>query len=363
MTTETDVPRGTTASADISPGELQLAARNHGMPLEALRRDITPIGLHYLLIHFDIPFIDETSWRLRIEGVDRVVELSLQDLQSRPRITAPVTLECAGNGRTMLSPRAVSQPWMLEAVGTGEWTGTPLRPLLEEAGVGGDATTVVFTGMDRGVEAGTEEAYERGLDLAEALRDDLMIAYALNGQPLPPQHGFPARLLVPGWYGMASVKWLERITVTNEPYTGYQNVRAYRMRQHHDDEGVPLSRIAVRSLMVPPGVPDFATRVRQVGRGPCEIVGRAWSGSGPIVRVEVSDDLGSTWSQATVDDPVATHAWQRWQHTWQPAGAGETQLWCRATDASGATQPIDPVWNLGGYGANAVQRVPVVVHD
>src|SRR5206468_3366394 len=172
-----EVPAGTTASEQISREELQLATRNHGMPLEALRWPVTPVGLHYLLIHYDIPAVDPDGWRLRLDG----------------RVQRP-----------------------------------------------------------------------RSLALAEALRQEVLLAWSVNGQPLPPQHGFPLRLLVPGWYGMTSVKWLERITVSAVPFDGYQQARAYRWRGHPDEPGEPVTRIVPRSLMVPPGIPDFLTRRRFV---------------------------------------------------------------------------------------------------
>ncbi len=189
--------------------ELQLAGRNRGMPLEALRYDVTPTGLHYLLVHFDIPAVDPNDWRLQVGGlVDRQLDLSLDDLRSRPRRTIPVTLECAGNGRARLRPRPLSNPWLFEAIGTAEWGGTPLAPILDEAGIRDDAVELVFTGADRGVQGGVVHDYERSLSLAEARRAEVLLVDEMNGAPLQPQHGFPLRLLVPGWYGMTSVKWL-----------------------------------------------------------------------------------------------------------------------------------------------------------
>ena len=268
----------------ITADELQLAARNHGMPLEALRHTVTPVGLHYLLIHYDIPVVDPQTWRLHIG--DR--QLALDEIRALERRTLPITMECAGNGRAALAPRPVSQPWLLEAVGNAEWTGTPLRPLLE----GHSGVEVLFTGLDRGVENGIPQAYERSLPMDDALADDVLLAYELNGAPLPPQHGFPLRLLVPGWYGMTSVKWLTRIEVLQDPFTGYQNATAYRMRASEDDPGTPVTRMEPRALMAPPGVPDFMTRRRFLEPGPTTLEGRAWSGHGEIVRVEVAlEDL------------------------------------------------------------------------
>jgi sulfane dehydrogenase subunit SoxC len=343
----------------ISLEELQLATRNHGMPLEALRYDVTPVGLHYLLIHFDIPAVDVESWRLRIGGlVER--ELSLDEVKARPFVRMPVTLECAGNGRARIEPHVVSQPWLSEAVATGEWGGTPLAPLLEEAGVAASATEVVFTGADRGVEAEVEQAFERSLPLAEARRPEVVLAWELNGALLPPQHGFPLRLVVPGWYGMTSVKWLERITLVDRPFEGYQQSHSYRLRQAEDEEGEPLGRMLPRALMAPPGVPDFLTRRRHVAAGRRVLEGRAWSGFGRIVAVEVSDDGGASWRAAELAEPAARWAWTAWRLEWD-AEPGERELWCRARDDSGHEQPLEPLWNLGGYANNAVQRVPVTV--
>jgi DMSO/TMAO reductase YedYZ molybdopterin-dependent catalytic subunit len=346
----------------ITREELRLAARNHGMPLEALRYDVTPPGLHYLLIHYDIPDVDPDAWRLRVGGfVARPVELSLGDLRSRDSVAVAVTLECAGNGRALLEPRPVSQPWLTEAVGNAEWTGVPLRALLDDVGVEDGAVEVLFTGLDRGVEGGVEQDYERSLPLDEAMREDVLLAYEMNGRPLLPQHGFPLRLVVPGWYGMTHVKWLSRITLLAEPFRGYQHERGYRLRSDPDEPGEPLTRIRPRSLMVPPGIPEFMTRNRIVDAGPHVVRGRAWSGMAPIERVEFSDDDGRTWWDAELG-PMSPHAfaWRGWSHEWD-ATPGEPVLCCRATDATGDRQPLEPTWNVGGYANNAIQRIPALV--
>ncbi len=348
--------------AGITREELQLAARNHGMPLEALRYDVTPPGLHYLLIHYDIPQIDADAWRLRVGGlITRPLELSLSDLRQRTTVTRAVTLECAGNGRALLEPRPLSQPWLLEAVGTAEWTGVPLRDVLEEAGVEPGAAELVFTGLDRGVEGEIEQAYERSLSIDESMREDVLLAFAMNGQALPPQHGAPLRLIVPGWYGMTSVKWLSRITAVGEEFGGYQMATSYRFRSDPDEVGEAVTRIRPRSLMIPPGIPEFLTRSRVLDAGTHTLVGRAWSGLGAIERVEFSQDDGATWSDARLHPPHRdASAWRGWSSEWA-ASAGERVLCCRATDSTGAMQPLEASWNVGGYANNAVQRVPVLV--
>jgi DMSO/TMAO reductase YedYZ molybdopterin-dependent catalytic subunit len=349
-------------SEDITPVELALATRNHGFPLESLRYDITPLGLHYLLIHFDIPEVDAETWRLAIGGeVGKPLSLSLADLLKRPRVSLACTLECAGNGRARLTPRPLSQPWLDEAIGNAEWTGTPLAPLLEEAEVGDRAVEVLFTGLDRGIQGGLEHAYERSLPLAEARRPEILLAYEVNGQPLPPQHGYPLRLIVPGWYGMTHVKWLDRITVISEPFEGYQQAEQYRTKQSEDDPGSPVTRMLPRSLVVPPGIPDFPDRQRFLEPGPCLLEGRAWSGWAPISRVEVSVDGGDTWEDAVLDEPVGDYGWRRWSFRWDDVEPGEYEVCSRATDGAGNFQPDDSEWNYGGYVNNAVQRVVVTV--
>ena len=355
--------RVTDPAVGISLDELQLAARNHAMPLEVLRHPLTPPGLHYLLIHYDIPIVDASTWRLEIGGlVERPLSLSLADLHARPAVDVTVTMECAGNGRARLEPRPISMPWLGEAVGTARWTGVPLRELLGEAGVLADVVEAVFTGIDRGVEHDVAQQYERSQRLDEPSLDEAVLAYAMNGAPLLPQHGFPLRLVVPGWYGMTNVKWIERITLVDRPFDGYQHATGYRFKRDENDPGVPVTRMLPRALLAPPGIPDFYSRERILGPGPCLLEGRAWSGYGEIERVEVSGDDGKNWFDAELEDDVGSRwAWRRWTAEWDPMACGRFVLCCRATDAAGNVQPLEPVWNVGGYSNNAVQRVAVTV--
>jgi DMSO/TMAO reductase YedYZ molybdopterin-dependent catalytic subunit len=349
----------------ISLEELQLAARNHGMPLEVLRDGVTPIGLHYLLIHYDIPHVDPETWQLHVDGrVAAELSFDLNALRALPPHEVVSTMECAGNGRARLEPRPVSQPWLLEAVGTGCWRGARLRDVLNNAGVEPDAVEVLFTGLDRGIENEEEQLFQRSLTLADADQPDVLLAYELNGVPLPPQHGFPLRLLVPGWYGMTNVKWLARITLLAEPFTGYQQARGYRLRQTEDERGEPLTRIHPRALMVPPGIPEFMSRERTVRAGSTTIEGRAWSGLAPVAAVEVSTDDGVTWHEAQLDPPeLGRWAWRRWSYEWNAAEPGRQVLACRARDEAGNAQSTDQRWNVGGYANNEVQRVVVTIAD
>jgi DMSO/TMAO reductase YedYZ molybdopterin-dependent catalytic subunit len=341
--------------------ELQLAFRNRGMPLEGLRYPVTPTGMHYLLVHYDIPEVRVDDWRLKVEGlVSAPLRLSLDEIKRRPSRTIAVTMECAGNGRALFSPRRIGQPWLLEAIGTAEWTGTPLRGILEEAGIRDDATEIVFTGLDRGVEGGEVQDYQRSLGVGDATQEEVLLVYEMNGQPLQPQHGYPLRVLVPGWYGMASVKWLDRIEAVAEPFRGFQMTGAYRIGQAVDDVGEPASLIKVRALMIPPGIPDHVTRVRFVEAGAQTLAGRAWAGRRSVARVEVSVDGGGTWSAARLGESVSPYAWAGWSFPWNATRRAHT-LCVRAIDAEGDVQPPEPQWNFGGYCNNMIQRVNVVV--
>jgi DMSO/TMAO reductase YedYZ molybdopterin-dependent catalytic subunit len=340
--------------------EVGLANRNSGILLETLRHDLTPVGLHYLLSHFDVPYVPDGRWQVEVAGrVRSPATLALEDIKRLPQRTLRVTLECAGNGRTAMTPRYPSMPWTCEAVGTAEWTGTPLRHMLDRAGLLDEAVEIAFIGADRGFDRGHEHAYGRSLRRDVALSDDVLVAWAMNGAPLLPQHGFPLRLVVPGWYGMASVKWLNRIEALAVPYEGFQQVSTYMYRPIPDGPTTPVTHMRVKSLLVPPGNPDFYTRQRMVDAGPVPLFGRAWSGGGVAVAgVEVGVD--GAWSDAKLEPGNGPYAWRGWTWAWD-ARPGEHVLSCRATDANGETQPLEPRWDNGGFGNNVVQRVDVTV--
>ena len=280
------------------------------MPLEALRYSITPVGLHYLLTHYDIPAVDSAGWTLELGGlVERPQTLTLEALKARPAEELAVTMECAGNGRARLDPRPVSQPWLLEAVGTARWRGTPLGPLLEEAGPAEGAVEVLFTGADEGREGGDRPTLPAvALDRrrprerrASGLRDERRSAAA--AARLPASTDRP-RLVRDDERQVADADRRLGRTVRRLPADA-----GYRLRQHEDEEGDPLNRMLPRSLMVPPGRPEFLSLERFV-EGPCAIEGRAWSGQGEIVSVDVSDDGGSTWAQAELGEPAGRWAWR-----------------------------------------------------
>lgn len=345
-----------------SQSEVGLANRNSGILLESLALDVTPTGLHYLLTHFDVPLIEEAGHRLKFTGAfDAPFELGLDEIRTLPQVTMPVTLECAGNGRSGLSPRSHSMPWAYEAVGTSEWTGTPLKPLLKRGGPKSDAVEIAFFGADYGFDKGVGHYFGRSLTFAQISDLDVMLVHSMNGQPLLPQHGAPLRLIVPGWYGMASVKWLGRIEALTAPFDGFQQVRTYRFRESIEEPGRPVTTMRVKSLMVPPGVPDWISRKRYLQPGPVMLVGRAWSGAGvPVTKVEVL--LDGEWREARLEPGTGRYAWTKWSCAWK-ATPGAHTLRCRATDADGAVQPLDPPWDVAGFANNSAQKVHVFVSE
>jgi DMSO/TMAO reductase YedYZ molybdopterin-dependent catalytic subunit len=319
---------------------------NAESPLEALSGVLPPSELHFVRSHFPLP---EHPGTLTIGGeVHRPFALTLEALRGRGALTVANTLECAGNGRAFLHPPAPGEQWSLGAVGTAEWTGAPLSALLEEAGVAANAVEIVFRGADSGAPAGLGRtiAFERSLPLP--VPSDAIVAYDMNGRPLPAEHGSPFRLIVPGWYGMASVKWLTEIVAIATPFRGFYQADRYVIGD------APLNEIAPRALIVAPM--DGA----RVPVGPTVIRGYAWSGRTAIAQVEVSTDGGSTWAAATLG-PAVGRAWRPWELPWESRVAGPVVLLARATDARGERQPLDQVRNALGYRNNAAQPVTVEV--
>ena len=350
---------------DFSTVELALATRNHGFPLESLRYDLTPIGLHYLLIHFDIPFVDASTLAARDRRRGRRARCRSRSTRSSDgrRASVACTLECAGNGRARLTPRPLSQPWLEEAIGNAEWTGTPLAPLLEEAGIEDDAVEVLFTGLDRGdpgrgrARVRAEPPGRRSAPAGDAprLRDQRPAAAARST-------AIPLRLIVPGWYGMTHVKWLDAITAITEPFEGYQQAKQYRTKR---DRGRPRragDEDATRArCSIPPGIPDFpdrqaVPRARPVqARGP-SVVGLGADRTGRGQRRRRRDVARRRARRA--DRRVRLARLDASTGTPTP---GEHELCSRATDGAGNTQPDEAEWNTGGYVNNAVQRVLVTV--
>lgn len=330
---------------------------NAESPLSALQAPPTPSDLFYVRNHFDVPALDARAWRLSVEGaVDRPFSIDLATLQREPLRKVSVTLECAGNGRSTLNPRVPGTPWAFGAVSTAEFAGAALWPVLERAGLRASAVEALFVGADRGpVEDHPSIAFERSLPLSVCRDPDVLLAWQMNGEPLTPMHGFPVRLVVPKWYAVASVKWLERIRVLETPFAGYfQRTKYVYERDPLVPEGAPVREMRVRSVIATP------SPGARVPLGPVTVSGTAWSGFGAIEAVEVSADERN-WIPAKLEKPMGPYSAVAWSCVWTPPRAGTYQLASRARDAAGNIQPLSPIWNLHGYGNNGAHRVQVTV--
>jgi DMSO/TMAO reductase YedYZ molybdopterin-dependent catalytic subunit len=332
---------------------------NAETPLPALAATLTPLCSFYVRSHFDVPRIDPETWRLTIDGaVRQSLRLALSDLSKLPRRDLHVTLECAGNGRRSMDPTPPGLPWGFGAVGTGHFGGVPLSHLLDEAELLPDAREILFVGADRGpVDSGGVAPFARSLPLEVARHPDTMLALAMNGRPLSPEHGFPARLVVPRWYAMASVKWLVGIRVLEASFDGFFQKDDYI---YVDGTGSSpsgqVSLIRVRSVISAPA--DRA----EVPLGLVEFTGSAWSGHPPVVRVEVSVDGGASWHDAELGSAPSRYSARPWQYRAQ-LNPGSYSVVARATDRAGNSQPTDPLWNARGYGNNVTHRIRLTVID
>lgn len=340
---------------------------NAECPLRALRSPLTPLDHFYVRSNFSAPALSPESWRLRVHGaVDRGWQGSLADLKALGEASCIVTFECAGNGRTMLEPQVSGTPWTLGATGTAEFVGVPLRRLLDHVGPNDDTVELVFSGADRGDREGWGEiAFQRSLPIAEARNDPgPLLAWQMNGQPLPSAHGGPVRLVVPGWYAVASVKWLVDIQAVRRPFEGHFQTDRYLYREP-GAAVTPVQKMRVRALLLDPdpettGDPNVAGGPMVVQAGAVTLSGIAWSGTGDVVGVRISVDGGDTWSEAELSGAPLPGAPVRWHANWT-ATPGEHEVVVRARDSSGAEQPLEPWWNELGYGNNSVQRVVVRV--
>lgn len=325
-------------------------------PLAIQDDQVTPNPRFFIRNHFGIPALDAGAWRLSISGtVNQPRSLGLADLRNLPARQIQVTMECAGNGRSFFPPPTEGNQFGYGAVSTAAWTGVSLSDVLGPNPFKPGTVEIMFQGADQGFEknVGAEIFFQRSLPVDIALHPDTILAYEMNGQPLPVDHGFPVRLLVPGWYGVASVKWLTDIRALDQPFQGYFQVRRY---VYPSDNGpIPLRERRVRAVITQP------TSDATLTTGPVEVRGVAWSGGQPIRRVELSTDNGVTWSEVDLEPSESPYSWQRWHAVWQAGQPGHYTLKARATDSSGAVQPETAAWNLLGYGNNGIQALPVEV--
>lgn len=327
--------------------------------LPALVGVVMPNSSFYVRNHFQIPKLDPADWRLSVGGlVDRPLTLGLRHLANMPSQTRVVTLECAGNGRSQLAPRVKGEQWNLGAVSTAEWTGVPLVEVLDRAGLRPGALEVLFRGIDSGTVDGLSESihFERSLCIGDARGADVLLAYAMNGEPLPLRHGYPLRVIVPGWYAVASVKWLAEIEVIGEPFQGHYQTDTYVYEWQRDGQVVrePVTLQRVRSLITEP---EADARIE---RGGVAIRGVAWSGAAPIARVDLSVN-GGPWQEARLVGERKRTSWQWWESFLRVDGPDTVEIRARATDMAHRTQPEVPEWNRLGYGNNAIQKIRVQV--
>lgn len=336
------------------------APENSEMPLENVRSWVTPNRLFFVRNHFAMPTIDMTTWRLSLGGmVDRPREWTYDELCDMSERTVFATVECAGNGRSFLTEKAAGVQWGAGAIGHAEWTGVPLRALLEECGHKPDVTEIVFEGADVGTESDHPEPmnFLRSLPLAKALHPDTLLATRMNGETLEPIHGFPVRLFVPGWYGVAAIKWLTRIAAVDQAFKGYyQTVKyTYQRRTSNGLETVVIGPMRVKSEIIRPRANET------LGVGTNRIFGVAWAGEEPLASVELSTDGGRTWNPAQLVGPRAAYSWTMWEYLWEVATPGDYSIVARATSWSGVVQPAahDPL--SGGYMIHHSRPVPVRV--
>jgi DMSO/TMAO reductase YedYZ molybdopterin-dependent catalytic subunit len=325
----------------------------------ALRAPVTPTAGFFVRSHSAIPAVDASRWRLRIGGlVRRPTSWDLAELRERARTRVTAVLECAGNSRRRFPHPAPGElRWGDRAVGSAEWTGVPLSALLAEAGLSPQAKVVVFSGAEKVDAAGGVRRFSRSLSVPFATRGpDLLVATEMNGRPLSPEHGWPVRLVVPGWYGMAWVKWLSTIRVAAAPFRGYYQASRYVYRYRRGGRTItePVDALRVKSLILGPVEGERLRRGRST-----VVFGKAWTGSATVSRVEV--DVGSGWQEARSTAGQGPFDWSRWAFRWRPSRPGPVTVRARATDTSGATQPEAPVENTFQYAANSIHSVGVEI--
>ena len=357
MTVADDIETARAGLVMINP-----APYNAEAPRAALIGDLTPTELHYVRSNFAVPEHDGT---LQIGGaVGRPTTLTVDDLRDMPARHCTVTLECAGNGRLEMRPLPTGEPWGDFAVSTARWTGALLSDVLAEARPAADGVELLATGADHGpyhLQAILPETDQNDLTFARSLplaqvtdpASDILIAYEMNGQELGLDHGAPFRLIVPHWYAVASVKWLKRLDVLTEPYTGEFQTGHY-IYEWPDQPHEPVSLMRVRARITEPAPGTVLTQ------DSCTVRGKAWSGTGPVTKVEVSLTGEGNWQPVQLDPaPTGDAGWQGWSYTWEGIGVGRHTLRARATDAAGNVQPEVPPWNRLGYGNNAVEVIYV----
>ena len=327
---------------------------NLEMPFASLDGFITPNEQFYVRCHFPIPEIDAASWRLKLEGaIDRPLELTYNDICKMESRTIAATLECAGNSRVFLA-KAKGVQWQLGAVGNAEWTGVPLSDLLQKAGMKDAACEIILEGADSGAIAEPPRPdgkihFARSLSKEKAMKD-VLLAYKMNGEPLTAAHGFPLRVIVPGWYAMASIKWLQRIIVTDKAYNGYYQTVDYAHWEQTDAGPVllPITEMQIKAEIARPEINELLS-----AGATYRVKGSAWTADGEITKVELSTDGGNSWQSATLGNESQPNAWRLWEFEWKvPNQSGQCTLLARATDSRGQIQSNKRESGRGTYMVN-----------
>lgn len=358
---------------EVYPGKEQLLNRgsrplNLETPVALLDQEITPSDLVFVRNHGTLPVVDAQSWRLTVDGeVERPLSITLPQLQKDfPVVTEPALIECGGNGRALFDPKVPGNQWERGAISCARWSGVRLRDLLKAAGLKPGAVYTAHYGADDSLNPGQVPPFSRGIPIEKAMEEHTLVAFKMNGEDIPVPNGYPVRLVVPGWVGSASQKWLTRIWVRNQVHDGrWMEPKAYRnpVRPVAPGAEVPPEDLAIitgwpiKSLITSPA-PGARTRAG----APLEIRGFAWAGERDVRKVELSFDLGRSWTPVAELRPrPAKYAWSRWTHRWTPPQRGYQEIWARAWDDAGETQPLSQPWNPGGYMGNLVHRVPVQI--
>ncbi|MBT2480329.1 sulfite oxidase [Streptomyces sp. ISL-94] len=370
--TASPIARGSGATA-WAPETVTADPYNAQTPSAALAEPVTPVGAFFVRDHFGIPRTSPRRWRLRLGGaVAAPFDISYVDLCAMPGRELDVVLECAGNGRSLMRPRPEGLPWGESAVGCAHFAGVPFRSLASQARIEPAAVEIVFAGADSGTVHGRRAAFERSLPLAVALHPDTLLVTHMNGEPLAPEHGAPVRLVVPGRYAVADVKWLVEVRAVTEPFAGVFQAEEYVYVASRGTPDGPVTTVRIKSLITAPEPGSALRRSDET-----VVCGRAWSGGGvPIRRVEVraedqrddghqgehlTGEGDAAWHDAVLESPSGPYAWTGWSYAWTPQRPGRYRLLARATDAHGDTQPSRAPWNAHGYGCNPVAAVEVAI--
>lgn len=330
------------------------------MPLDGFATYITPVERFYVRSHHYTPQVDPRQYRLTIGGqVERPLTLAIDELLRRTRTELVSVMECAGNGRGLLEPPIRGVQWLYGAVGNARWAGVRLADVLREAGPRASAQHVAFDGAD--VPVGRQPDFQRSIPIARAMHPDTLLAWEMNGAPLTPSHGFPLRLIIPGWAGDGWVKWVTSLRLIESELDSFYMKSAYRHPGRPAPPGKrvdpahmhPVTSLAVKSIIATPA--DEA----KIASGPVRIAGAAWSGETPVRSVEVSTDRGRSWQRAAFSAEQHRYGWRLWSYDWTPAAAAHYVIMARAWDAGGRTQPLVQEWNPQGYLNNVVQQVAI----